>query len=269
MGPQYLFIINSFYDRILFMEINLQYTTIKDPLPSFIYDGLKEYSTNANSYHPQPPELIKKLSEKYNIPQDMIYLTAGIDEGIQMLILTYAKNAYVFTPTYTVYSDVEIFGGRLNRLDSVKDTEFVISTNKINDASIIFLANPNNPSGFTSKSKVMELVKNNKHTKVVIDEAYAEFSNLSVIKEVQNNPNMVVLRSFSKGYSMAGNRVGFVVASPDIIQKIKPKSQWSNVSYLSVGAAMTALEHEDYFEQIRENISTTRKDFISFLKRLI
>lgn len=246
--------------------INLQYTTIKDPLPDFIYEGLKEYSKNANLYHPQPPELIEKLASKHQLPPEMIYLTVGADEAIQMLALTYGQNAYVFTPTYVVYADVEEFGGKLTRLYSIKGTEFIISTNKINGASLIFLANPNNPSGFTPKDKVLKLVKNNPQAIVVIDEAYAEFANLSVINQVKNHPHMVALRSFSKSYTMAGNRIGFMVASPAIIAKVKPKSQWSNVSYLSVGAAMTALKHEAYFAKIRKEINTTREEFISFLR---
>jgi histidinol-phosphate/aromatic aminotransferase/cobyric acid decarboxylase-like protein len=132
------------------MKINLQYTTIKTPLPDFIYKGLKKFSKNANAYHPQPPELVEKLAKKFNLPTEMIYLTAGIDEAIQMLIHTYGKNAYVFTPTYIVYADVEEFGGKLTRINSIKKTDFIISSNKILDASIIFLANPNNPSGFTT-----------------------------------------------------------------------------------------------------------------------
>lgn len=248
------------------MTINLQYTTIKDPLPDFIYEGLKEYARNANLYHPQPIELVEKLARKHNLPREMIYLTAGIDEGIQMLALTFGQNAYVFTPTYVVYSDVEEFGGRLTRLDSITGTDFIISTDRINDASLIFLANPNNPAGFTPKEKVMELVNNNRDAVVVIDEAYAEFADLSVIDEVKNHPNLVVLRSFSKSYSLAGCRIGFAVASPETIKKISPKTQWSNVSYLSVGAAITALDHETYFVKLRQDIDKRREELRIFFK---
>jgi len=248
------------------MDINLQYTTIKTPLPDFIYEGLKDFSKNANAYHPQPPQLVEKISKKFNLPSEMIYLTAGADEGIQMLIHAFGKNAYVFTPTYVVYADVEEFGGKLTRLNSIKGTNFMISTDKIPDASIIFLANPNNPSGFTPKEKVLKLIMNNQQTIVCLDEAYGDFADLSVINEVKNYPNLVVLRSFSKSYAMAGNRIGFLIASPDIIKKVKSKAQWSNVSYLSVGAAITALDHEEYFSQIRQDINQRRDDFIALLK---
>ena len=246
--------------------INLQYTTIKDPLPDFIYEGLASYSKAANAYKPQPPELIEKLAKKHSLPKEMIYLTAGIDEGIQMFAKSYGQNAYIFTPTYVVYADVEELGGKLTRISSVQDSEYVVKTEAIPDATLIYLANPNNPSGITSREEVLWLVKNNPQAKVVIDEAYGEFSDLSVIDEVKSFSHMAVLRSFSKAYSMAGNRIGYIVAHPEVISIVKNKTQWSNVSYLSVGAAMIALDHEDYFLKIREDINKRRDQFMDFLR---
>lgn len=246
--------------------INLQYTTIKDPLPDFIYDGLKEYSCGANLYRPQPEVLISKLSQKHHVPKEMIYLTAGIDEAIQMFAHAYGQHAYVFTPTYVVYKDVEEFGGKLTRAASISNKQYVIDPSKKPDVTLIYLANPNNPSGITPKEKVLELVSNNKHAIIAIDEAYGAFADLSVLDEVANYPHLAVFRSFSKGYGMAGNRIGYIIAHPDIINVVKNKSQWSNVSYLSVGAAVIALEHEDYFNNMRNDINTRRDIFIKFLR---
>jgi len=238
--------------------INLQYTTIKDPLPDFIYSGLSEYSKAANLYKPQPLELIERIAKMHNLPQEMIFLTAGIDEAIQVFAKSFGQNAYVFTPCYVVYSDVEEFGGKLNRIPSVSGSEYKIDPSPKNDATLIYLANPNNPSGITDKDSVLALVKNNSHAKVVIDEAYGEFSDLSVISEVVNYPHLAVFRSFSNAYGMAGNRIGYIVAHPEIINIVKNKTQWANVSYLSVGAALTALDHEEYFSNIRKDINDRR-----------
>lgn len=247
--------------------INLQYTTIKDPLPDFIYEGLREFSSGANLYRPQPEVLIEKLVQKHHVPGEMIYLTAGIDEGIQMFAHAYGKQAYVFTPTYVVYTDVEEFGGKLTRIPSIKHEQYAIDPSKKTDATLIYLANPNNPSGFSSQETIMKLVKNNSHAIVVIDEAYGEFADLSVIDQVRKHPHMAVLRSFSKAYGMAGNRVGYIIANKPIIDVVKNKSQWSNVSYLSVGAAVAALEHEEYFAKMRKDINVRREGFIHFLKQ--
>ncbi len=246
-------------------KINLQYTTITTPLPDFIYEGLKEYSKNANGYRPQPQELIEKLALKHKLTKDLLYLTAGADEAIQMLALAFGKKTCFFTPTYIVYNDTNDFFANVTAINALKENDYVIPTEKITDATLIYLANPNNPCGYTTKEKVIELVKNNPQAIVAVDEVYAEFADISVINEVKNYPNLAVLRSFSKSYGMAGNRIGFITANPEIIAKVKTKAQWSNVSYLSIGAAMTALDHEDYFKQIRDGVNERREDLLKFL----
>lgn len=249
-------------------DINLQYTTIKDPLPDFIYEGLKDYSKNANGYKPQPNELIEVLSKKHHIQTQNIYLLAGADEGIQVFAKVYGQNAYVFTPTYVVYSDVRTFGGQLTELKSINNSSFEINTGKIENASLIYLANPNNPSGFTAKEKVIDLINNNKTSIIVIDEAYGDFApELSVIDQIDKYDNLAVLKSFSKGYGMAGNRVGYLLANPEIVKVASQITQWSNVSYLSVGAALIALKNEKYFSNLRNSIIARREKFINFLSK--
>ncbi len=249
------------------MKINLQYTTFSELLPDFIYEDLRDFSKHANGYRPQPETLLEKLAEKYNLPKEMIYLTVGADEAIQMFALAYGQRAFIFTPTYVVYSDMYEFTATVTQRYSLVDNTYSISPDPIHDATLIYLANPNNPFGYTDKETVLQLVKNNPQAIVVVDEVYAEFADLSVLQEVKNYPNLVVLRSFSKSYGMAGNRIGFIVAKPEIIAKVRTKTQWSNVSYLSVGAAMSALEHEDYFVNLRKAICDRRDEFANFLKK--
>ena len=210
-------------------------------------------------------ELMKLLEDHPSI--EIVGEAMNADEAIQMFAKAYGQNAYSFIPTYVVISDVEEFGGKLTRLFSIENSEYKIKSDTIPNASLIYLANPNNPSGITSKEKVIELVKNNPKSIVVIDEAYGEFADLSVIDQVSKYPHMAVLRSFSKAYGMAGNRIGYIIAHPEIINVVKNKTQWSNVSYLSVGAAMTAIDHEDYFANIRQDINVRRDEFIEFLSK--
>lgn len=250
-------------------QISLQYTTIKTPLPEFIYDGLKDYSAGANLYRPQPTELIQKIAAKYSIPVEMIFLTAGIDEAIQMFIHAYGTHAYAFTPTYVVYKDASLFGKKFTEIYSIDtNNKFTVPIKTYEDATLIFLANPNNPSGFTSKKDVLKLVELNQHAIVVIDEAYGAFDELTVDTEVIKHPNLVVFRSFSKDYGMAGNRIGYFIGHPKVIETVKNFTTWANVSYLSVGAAYIALNHEDYFQTIRSDIAKRREEFITFLQTL-
>jgi len=245
--------------------INLQFTTFTVPLPDFIYDGIKEYCRNANGYQPQPQILVDRLAAKHAIPKGMIYLTAGADEAINAFALAYGKQTYIFTPTYIVYDGMKHFYAHVTAIDSLHNNAYTIPTDTIPDATLIVLANPNNPCGFTTREKVIELIQHNPQAIVVIDEVYAEFSDLSVLAETKRFKNLAVLRSFSKSYGMAAARVAYITAHPEVIAAIQNKTQWANVSYLSIGAAMSALNHEEYFTNLISDIISRRDDFIRYL----
>lgn len=246
-------------------KIYLKFTTLTTPLPDFIFDNLKDFSKYANSYHPQPKALITKLSARHNLPEEMIYLTAGADEAIYLFGLNFRQNVYAFTPSYITYEEIRNIGANVHLINALDGNEYYISTQTIPDASLIFIANPNNPFGFTSKEKLIELIENNPHAIVVIDEVYAEFANLSVINLTTKYQNLAVIRSFSKSFGMAGNRVAYVVANTEILNKLRSKVQWASLSYLSAGAAITALDHEDYFLNLIHEVSERRERFQAFL----
>lgn len=247
-------------------KVYLKFTTLTTPLPDFIYEKLYMYSRNANSYHPQPKELLTKISTRHNLPEEMIYLTAGADEAIYLFGLACGKSVYTFTPTYVTYDEIRAIGANVHVVHALEEDKYHISTQTIPDATLIFVANPNNPFGFTAKEKIIELIENNPHAIVVIDEVYAEFADLSVIDLTVTYQNLAVIRSFSKSFGMAGNRVAYVVTNPTTLQLIKSKTQWASLSYLSAGAAIVALDHEDYFLNLIKEVSERREKFQMFLQ---
>jgi len=248
------------------MVINLQFTTLNTPVPDFIFESLKDFSKNANSYHPQPNELIKKLTQKHNVADDMIFLTSGADEAIEMFAIGYGQKTYVFTPTYVFYKDIQEMHAHVVLIPSLQNNEYSISTEQRPDATLFFLANPNNPFGSTPREKIIELIENNPQAIIVVDEVYGEFVKSSAIDLLPKYKNLAVLRSFSKAYGLAGNRIGYILSNPDVINKIKWKTQWSNISYLSVGTAIAVLEHEEYYQAIRNDINQRRETFSQFLQ---
>lgn len=248
-------------------KIHLQYTTLTTPLPNFIYESLQTFSKDANSYHPQPQELVTKIAAKHSIPSDMIYLTAGADEAIYLFGLAFGKNVYAFTPTYITYDEIRNVGANVQFINALVENDYQIQTEKISEATLIFVANPNNPFGTTSKEKIIRLIENNPQAVVVIDEVYAEFADLSIIDLTSTYSSLAVIRSFAKSYGMAGNRVAYVVANTSILEKIKIKTQWASLSYLSAGAALTAMDHTDYFIELINGVSQRREEFQNLLKK--
>lgn len=250
------------------LTIDLSITTINDKLPEFIGAGLASYAENSNSYHRQTDELRQKIASKFQVTADHVYLTAGADQAILLLSVLYGQHAHVFTPTYISYTDVRRVGGELTEHPVLDGSVYNVPTSKIEGASLIFLANPNNPAGITSREKVLELVRNNPDAKVVVDEAYGDFADESVINDVVNHKNLVVLRSFSKGYSLAGFRIGYIIAAPEILEQLFLESTWFNVAYTSIGAAVIALENEGYFNTLRQSIIIERQKNVDFLEKL-
>lgn len=246
-------------------SINLQWTVVNEPLPSFIYNEIKEFSNSANTYCPFPEELVQKLAKKHNIPQSYILIIPGIDQGIRTLIRAFGDHTYIFPPTYVGYVNVEKFNKTLHEIPSLKGDQYQVPIREYPQASLIFLNNPNNPCGIVKKSEITELIAKNPQAIVAVDEAYSQYATVRMLRSVKQHPNLVVMRSFSKDYGMAGNRIGYMVAHPKILKELQIHMQWSSISYLSVGAALSALKHETYFRKLREKIVRQRKVFTQFL----
>lgn len=247
--------------------IDLRFTTIKQELPDFIFQGIGEFVRTSNEYHHQPDVLRQKIADLNNVDLENIYLTAGADQAISLLGYRYGQNTHVFTPTYVGYGDVRLFGHSLFEHLSLEDGNYRINTDNYNDATLFFVANPNNPVGVTSRQTIIELAKNNPQAKIVVDEAYADFASESVIDSVKDYPNLIVVRSFSKGYALAGIRIGYIIAHPRVFEDIASETTWFNVSHPAVGAAVVALDNEAYFVKLREEIVRERLESEDLLRQ--
>jgi histidinol-phosphate/aromatic aminotransferase/cobyric acid decarboxylase-like protein len=127
---------------------------------------------------------------------------------------------------------------------------------------LVFLCNPNNPTGrLLNKKSILNLVKRTQAF-VIVDEANIEFGGSSVIREIKRLKNLIVLRTFSKGFGLAGLRIGFCGANPDIIKVLKTMNQPFPVSSLALKAAAIALEDEEFIKKTRVFMATER-DFLT------
>lgn len=244
--------------------IDLRFTNVNHPLPSFIYKQMESYVAASNRYFHQPEDLRHALAERHNVDPGMISLVAGIDQAILVMSALYGSRTHIFTPTYVGYCDAKRFG-TLTEHKSLHEDSYSINSAMLPDATLIFLANPNNPAGTTPGGKIIELVANNPQAKVFIDEAFGDFANDSVAHLAKAHANMIVARSFSKGFALAGMRIGYVIARPELLADLELETTWFNVSNPSIGGALSALSHESHFEKIRAGIVTERNQTATFL----
>ncbi len=178
----------------------------------------------------QPANLRDRLANLYGVSPPQIMLGRGADEAIEVLLRTFCEagedSILICPPTFGYYETcASIQGAKIIkaplRADYSYDMDLIKSKLAKYDASlkIAFLCSPNNPTGNSIDPKIIpELCADYPQTLIVIDEAYAEFSDQeSFTSQIEQFPNLVILRTLSKAYSLAGVRLGTAIADPRII----------------------------------------------------
>jgi len=236
-------------------------------------------NTNYNRYpDPLQIDVKEKLSKIKGLPIQNIFLGNGSDEAIDILFRAFCNpgtdNIIICPPTYGMYevsaniNDVNVTKVPLTPDEFQLDTENIL--NAINEnTKLIFICCPNNPTGNGVKWDSIKRLLENFSGIVVLDEAYINFARYrSLIPELLNYPNLVILQTLSKAWGLAGLRVGMAFASESIINifnKIKPPY---NINIASQKLALEALDNTDKINswiketvQERENIITELTSF--------
>ncbi len=125
------------------------------------------------------------------------------------------------------------------------DVEALLESLEESHASLTIVCSPNNPTGTSLAPADVERLCRASDSLVVIDEAYHEFSGETVVPLLERHPNLVVLRTFSKAMALAGLRVGYLLASPELVREINKARLPYNVNFFSQMAAIAALEEKE------------------------
>ncbi len=214
--------------------------------------------------------LRNKLSLKYNIDKDNLAFGNGSVEIIQMLsriLLDDGDNIIAEIPSFSSYfSEAMIQGASIKTISYDENYSFDLA--KIidlidNNTKMIYITNPNNPLGtIVTESEINNFLDRvPKNILVVVDEAYAEFvrdnNYKSCIDLIKKYSNVCVLRTFSKAYGLAALRIGYIVASKEVVNELEKVRVPFNVSTLAQKCAEIALEDSKHIECVREKIHKT------------
>ncbi|QJC36021.1 histidinol dehydrogenase [Enterobacteriaceae endosymbiont of Donacia cincticornis] len=190
------------------------------------------FSTNnkiLNRYPEQQPKKLLNVYSKYiNLNNENILITRGADEGIDIIMRTFCDPEYdkilFCPPTYDMYRvTANILNIKYLIIFSIKDTweiNFKKIKRNLKNIKIIYFCNPNNPTGnILNKNNIIELLKLTKNKiMIVIDEAYIEFCiDQTMISLINKYENLIILRTLSKAFGLAGLRCGFILANQYII----------------------------------------------------
>ncbi|MBR9727080.1 histidinol-phosphate transaminase [Shewanella intestini] len=185
-------------------------------------DGLNRYPEC------QPPALIAAYSRYSQVKQSRIVTCRGADEAIELLIRTFCEpgkdTIATFGPTYGMYAiSAGTFNIGVNEIQLTDDYQLPHGwQDKAQAAKLVFICNPNNPTGsIIDKSQLAAAVASMPETLVVIDEAYIEFSPQYTSTDLlERYPNVVILRTLSKAFALAGARCGFLLANEAVIDLV-------------------------------------------------
>jgi len=222
-------------------------------------------------------EPVEKLVAQYlELKADQVLLTNGVDEAIHVLCQTYLDAGDEFllpVPTYSMY---EVYGSstdaKMVSVQAAEDFSFPSDAllGRITPATrLIAIANPNSPTGRTvSRETIVEVLERAPHAIVLVDEAYYHFYGETVMDLIGRVPNLIVTRTFSKAYGLAGLRLGALAASEEQMHWLRRMISPYSVNGLALACLPAALEDEAYLKWYVDEVLEGRALLAAALDRM-
>jgi len=211
------------------------------------------------------------------IGEDQILMGNGADQMLYYIFLAMRNSgddfALSLAPSYfdyQSYCSAVGLGFKTHELDDDFDfsPDAYLEASKDRNCRLIIICYPNNPTGnLFDEEKIIEVVENT-NLPVLIDETYYEFSNKTFIDRLKKYPNLIIVRSFSKSFSVAGLRFGYMVSTPENIREISKVFTAFNLSILIQTFALTLLEHRDKFLNHTKNVVKSRNKLFNRLSAI-
>ncbi|MFM9835171.1 MAG: histidinol-phosphate transaminase [Methylophilaceae bacterium] len=224
---------------------------------------------------PNSDKLKAAIAQNFGLQANQVFVGNGSDEVLAHVFQALLKHSrpllfpditYSFYPVYCGLYGIEFETVALN----VQFEIDIVDYDKPN-GGIIF-PNPNAPTGIPlALEKIEQLLKLNKFSVVVVDEAYVDFGTESAVKFINTYPNLLVTHTFSKARSLAGLRVGYALGHVDLIEAlIRVKDSFNSypIDRFAEAGAVAAMQDVDYFESTRKKVINTRENLIKSLQKL-
>ncbi|MFP4068981.1 MAG: histidinol-phosphate transaminase [Opitutales bacterium] len=255
-------------------------------------EGWVKLNTNENPYPPSPrvleaveaeaprlrlyPEPVSRklraaIGARFGLGEGNVIVGNGSDNLLDLITRCFVdeSGAGHTVPSYSLYPVVAAMSGRrLADVDFDRSMRLDVEAIAATRASVFFLTNPNAPTGVLFSLEAIETVLRAIDGLLVVDEAYIAFGGQTAAPLLKQYENLIVVRTFSKSYSLAGMRVGFALASEGVIGMLDRVRDAYNVDRIAQAAALAALEDEAYFERTRQQVIATREEARGHLETL-
>jgi len=259
--------------------------------------GLKviKLNTNENPYPPSPKaiaalqqidgdalrrypdpfayEFCQAVSEVLDVPPNWVIVGNGSDDVLNILIRACAegrdRKVVYPSPTYVLYRTLSAMQPA-EIVEVAYDDDFQLPITDLVAAkgSVTFVASPNSPSGHLVPLDDLRKLASQVSGILAIDEAYVDFAEYSAISLVREFDNVIVLRTLSKGYSLAGLRLGFGIANPQLLSGLFKVKDSYNVDAIAIAMGTAAMRDQEYKNATAEKVKVSRRSLTQELKNI-
>jgi histidinol-phosphate aminotransferase len=234
-----------------------------------VREALGAISSAELTKYPERAPVEAIVAEHHGLLPEQVLLTNGVDEAIHVLCQTYLNPGDTLllpVPTYSMY---EVYGSgaeaRVDRVPAGEDFAFPLEDllkAVTPETRLIAIANPNSPTGQTvSREHLLRVVEAAPHAAVLVDEAYFHFFGETVMDLVGKVPNLIVARTFSKAFGLAGLRLGMLAASAEQMRWLRRVISPYSVNSLALACLPPALEDADYLNWYVAEVTAARALF--------
>jgi histidinol-phosphate aminotransferase len=238
--------------------------------------AIARLTANQLAMYPDYRPATRRLARYFGVRPEELLLANGADDALRAFFDAFVEERgriLICEPTFPMYRYyAEIFGARLDVQRYTADMKFplrdVIAALR-KKPRVLFIANPNNPTGtLLQRESIQKILKAATHTAVVIDEAYAEFSRVTLVPWIRRYPHLFVVRTFSKVAGLAALRLGAVLACADSLEFLRRAMPPFPVNVAALVAAEAAVRNPKEMRRYVREINRLREWFGAELRRL-
>ena len=222
---------------------------------------------------PYAKEFCRAVSVVFDVPQDWVIVGNGSDDLLNLLIRSCAEGhdrTVVYpTPTYVLYRTLaDMHPANVVEIPYPPTFDLPLEQLITANGAITFITSPNAPSGHEVPLDDIRQLAHSVSGLVIVDEAYVDFGTESALPLVQELENVMVLRSLSKGYSLAGLRLGYGIGRPELIQELFKVKDSYNVDAIAIALGTAAILDQDYKNACAEKVKRSRLTLTHELQRI-
>ncbi|ESA37005.1 histidinol phosphate aminotransferase apoenzyme [Leptolyngbya sp. Heron Island J] len=255
----------------------IKLNTNENPYPPSpqVANALQTLNIDELRRYPDPSATMfrQAVSDALQVPADWVIVGNGSDDILNLLVRACAESRdrqVVYpTPTYVLYKTLSAMQtADVVEIPYAQNFQLPLDALIAANGAITFVASPNSPSGHIVPLDDLRTLAKNVSGIVVIDEAYVDFAEFSALPLVHEFENVVVLRTLSKGYALAGLRMGFGIANPKLLAGLFKVKDSYNVDAIAIALGTAAMRDQTYKNARAEQVKASREKLSSDLKHL-